>query len=76
MMDGDLISRQAAMDALHTWFRDGFEEDKWWNSTHVLAALEGVPSAQPERKKGRWIKSINPGYSPIDHSGEYIGTCS
>lgn len=44
----DLISRQAAIDALHTWFRDGFDEDKWWNSTHVLEALEGVPSAQPE----------------------------
>ena len=44
----DLIDRQEAIDALHTWFRDGFEEDKWWNSTHVLAALEGVPSAHPE----------------------------
>jgi hypothetical protein len=44
----DLISRQAAIDALHTWFKDGFDEDKWWNSTHVLAAIEGLPSAQPE----------------------------
>ena len=44
----DLIDRQAAIDALHTWFRDGFDEDKWWNSTHVLAAIEGLPSAQPE----------------------------
>jgi len=44
----DLISRQAAIDALHTWFRDGFDEDRWWNSTHVLAAIEGLPSAQPE----------------------------
>lgn len=47
----DLIERQAAIDALHTWFADGFEEDRWWNSTHVLAAIEGVPSAQQERKK-------------------------
>ena len=44
----DLIERQAAIDALHTRFRDGFDEDKWWNSTHVLAAIEGLPSAQPE----------------------------
>lgn len=51
----DLISRKSANDALHTWFADGFEEDRWWNSTHVLAAIEGVPSAQPERKKGKWI---------------------
>lgn len=48
----DCISRQAAIEALHTWFRDGFDEDKWWNSTHVLAALEGLPSAQPEQQ---WI---------------------
>ena len=48
----DLIDRQAAIDALHTWFKDGFDEDKWWNSTHVLAAIEGLPSAQPEQ---RWI---------------------
>ena len=44
----ELICRQAAIDALHTWFRDGFDEDRWWNSTHVLAAIEGLPSAQPE----------------------------
>jgi hypothetical protein len=46
----DAISRQAAIDALHTWFKDGFDEDKWWNSTHVLAAIEGLPSAQPEQR--------------------------
>ena len=48
VIDGDLISRQAAIDALHQQFADGFEEDRWWNSAHVLFALEGVPSAQPE----------------------------
>ena len=45
----DLIDRQAAIEALHTWFRDGFDEDRWWNSTHVLAAIEGLPSVQPEQ---------------------------
>ena len=38
---GDTISRRATIDALHTQFRDGFDGDKWWNSTH-----EGVPSAE------------------------------
>ena len=47
----DLISRQQAIDALHCHFADGFEEDRWWNSTHVIAALKELPSAQPERKK-------------------------
>ena len=51
MMD-KLISQQAAIDALHRYFADGFEEDRWWNSTHVIAALKGLPSAQPEQ---RWI---------------------
>lgn len=48
----DLISRQAAVDALHKRFKDGFDEDKWWNSTHVLETIKSVPSAQ---KKGEWI---------------------
>lgn len=42
----DLISRQAAIDALHEYFTDGFDSDKWWNSTHVIQALMNVPSAQ------------------------------
>ena len=45
----DTISRQAVIDALHTCFSDGFDGDKWWNSTHVLAAIEGLPPAQPEQ---------------------------
>ena len=44
----DLISRQAVIKALHSYFGDGFEEDKWWNSTHVLTAIKEIPSAQPE----------------------------
>ena len=44
----DCVRRQAAIDALHQYFADGFEEDRWWNSTHVLAALKGLPSAQYE----------------------------
>lgn len=45
---GDTISRQQAIDALHVYFKDGFSGDKWWNSTHVLAAIKGLPPAQPE----------------------------
>ena len=43
-----LISLQQAFDALHCRFADGFEEDRWWNSTHVIAALKGLPAVQPE----------------------------
>ena len=34
-----------------------------------------LPSAQPERNTGRWIKRINVNYSPFDNSGEYIAIC-
>ena len=58
----DLISRQAAIDAflteltkrerknlLHTW---STVEVKYF----VVDMLEKLPSAQPERKTGRWIE--------------------
>lgn len=47
-MSNDLISRKAFVDALHFWFADGFDEDRWWNSTHVLAAIESVTPEQPD----------------------------
>ena len=65
----DLISRQAAIDVLHQWFADGFEEDRWWNSTHVLAALEGLPSAELEQ---RWIPCSE---RMPKKTGYYICTC-
>ena len=45
----DLISRQAAIDALErgAWGKE-------WDKTLAKAMIESVPSAQPERKKGRW----------------------
>ena len=55
-MNNDLISRQQAFDALHCRFADGFEEDRWWNSTHVIAALKGLPAVPPERKMGHWVE--------------------
>ncbi len=40
----DCISRKAVLDALHRYFANGFDGDKWWNSTHVLDAINEVPS--------------------------------
>ena len=65
-----MISRQAAIDALHTWFRDGFDEDKWWNSTHVLAAIEGIPSAQQGYK---WETCFE---CPLSHGCPKIKGCT
>ena len=80
----DLISRQAAIEALHVWFRDGFDEDKWWNSTHVLAAIEGLPSAQPETARiitGRSMSGMTMWYQcnmcnePVDKHDAFCRGC-
>ena len=36
---------QSILDALHRYFRDGFEEDRFWNSAHVMRALRDAPAA-------------------------------
>ena len=45
----DLISRQAAIDAI----RGEIEINGY---SHVVDVLEQLPSAQPERKTGKWIR--------------------
>ena len=56
----DLISRQAAIDAISSMFaptptqKDMVED--------CLEIIENLPSAQPERK-GRWIRNDNGTYS-------------
>jgi hypothetical protein len=46
----DCISRKAVLDALHSYFAEGFNEDRWWNSTYVLNAINKVPSIVPQPK--------------------------
>ena len=67
-MTDKLISLQAALDALDAIAAEvedgeGFQYAKW--KEH----MENLPSAQPERKKGKWIKD-NP------HSEIYRYACS
>ena len=67
----DNISRQAALDALKglpTWWAD---EGGYYGGAQppmvalldpedAVSAIENLPSAQPERKKGKWInRSLN-----------------
>jgi len=55
----DLISRQAAIDAcIRVREHRAYDE---------IEEIKGLPSAQPERKKGKWIK--NPEYIGDDISG-------
>ena len=56
----DLISRQAAIDAMFALCDTGetLTENKWRDNPHIDAIteeLEMLPSVTPERKKGEWI---------------------
>ena len=68
-MTDDLISRQAAIDALDEIEAEvadgyGYQYAKW------REYFVEMPSAQPQRKTGRWIIKDNPG------TGWYRVTCS
>ena len=64
----DLISRQAAIDALEQ------AKEQYFDRRVIIGKMQDVvsnlPSAQPERKKGTWIIKDNPG------TGWYRVTCS
>lgn len=55
----DAVSMMDLLNNLHKQFSKGFENDEWWNSTHVLQAIKDcrpelfdlnyVPSAQPKQ---------------------------
>lgn len=56
----DLISRQAAIDALGEV--EKYDEDIPNRADGVrdaIITIDGLPSAQPERKKGMWINNIH-----------------
>ena len=72
MAETDLISRQAAIDALGKepkfkikmikTYAEG-RSDQWFKDVATIASL---PSAQPERKRGKWIDEA---YEPFIISG-------
>ena len=49
----DLIERQAAIDEVVNWLKDRMTDVK--NGKPLTDRLKDLPSAQPERKKGKWI---------------------
>ena len=65
----DSISRQAAIDAMNTWDKFGCDPDgrlvRFDDNKHyvpyvryddMVYVIKSLPSAQPERKKGKWIE--------------------
>ncbi len=72
----DPIERQAALDAIdeiesEVADGDGFQYEKW------RQFFCDLPSAQPERKKGRWIKkmSVNKTEKYISYDPEWYCAC-
>ena len=61
MTKDDLISRQAAIDAIG---RLDIPEDMcvFEILSHIELEIGNLPSAQPERKKGKWIKADSQQY--------------
>lgn len=51
----DLISRQAAIDAL----MDAIDDVGILDGEDIKVVFDNLPSAQPERKKGKWIEYVN-----------------
>lgn len=49
----DLIDRQAVIDLLKQMRKDG--DMVPWEGKDVFARIRELPSAQPERKKGKWL---------------------
>lgn len=63
----DLIRREDVIDELMA-LRDAHKADQFAGDllhwTGIKAMLESIPSAEPERRKGEWIKSENPNLGP------------
>jgi len=53
----DLISRQAAIDAYGDWYVEEGTAEGFIGTVKQL--LEGLPSAQPKRIRGKWIPITN-----------------
>ena len=49
----DLIRRQDAVNEVVAWLKDRMSDKK--NGKPLTDRINDLPSAQPERKKGRWI---------------------
>lgn len=48
----DLISREAAIDDLH-----GKDPSQIWDTADIEVWVNALPSAQPERKHGHWLRN-------------------
>ena len=52
----DLIDRQEAIDALEKWLDEWTHPNAQGAIMDCIQTLNGMPSAQPQRPKGKWIE--------------------
>lgn len=69
----DIISRQEAIDELNKLDVSdgvGISSVACYLQEEAIRSIENLPSAQPERKRGKWIDYIDEGYveCPFCHS--------
>lgn len=68
-MDDDMIYRQAAIDRFEPWLKvKGYNEGELNMLKAVLYELKCLPSAQTERKTGRWREV----YAETDYRNGWI----
>lgn len=65
----DLISRKEAIDRIKGWFETDkhyhpYSKGKTIPTCEVMDILERVPSAQPQRNKGKWV-TISDGHVDV-----------
>lgn len=64
----DLISRQAALDAIWEIFCNRQLDSDRWVLADVREKIESIPTAQTERKKGKWVlDNLNDGNGLVYH---------
>jgi len=59
MSDKDTIYRRDAIDAVNAYLGLSAVSRTIQNMTSIQEILENLPSAQPERKTGKWLRSGN-----------------
>lgn len=76
----DLIDREATIDYLTTNMgyhdEEGHRIEDWDERREIIASLiEGIPSAEPEQKTGKWVKADSQQYFRKHHSAYTCSMC-
>ena len=67
---GVMISRQSAIEMLDKMMLDAPDHRAYTTVSIVLENIKDLPSAEPQIKKGKWIKAN--GMAPPEYTGRYV----